>query len=220
MFVGHFGVAFGARRFAPGVSLGILFLAAQLADLIWPNLVLLGVEQFRIDPGATVLTPLDFVHYPWSHSLVALTLWGVLFALLYAGLTRAGRTTALVIAALVLSHWVLDVVSHRPDMPIAPGDGLRVGLGLWNYPVAAVTVELALFGGGVWLYVSRTRAMDRIGSIGLWALVLFLLAVYIANTLGPPPPSVAAVAWSAQAMWLLVLWGFWVDRHRARRGAF
>jgi membrane-bound metal-dependent hydrolase YbcI (DUF457 family) len=217
VFIGHYGVAFGAKRFAPGVSLGILFLAAQLADLIWPNLVLLGVEQFRIEPGATVLTPLDFVHYPWSHSLVALTVWGVLFGLLYVALTRAGRTAALVIAALVLSHWVLDVVSHRADVPVLPGDGLRVGLGLWNYPVAAVIVELAIFGAGVWLYLKRTKANDRIGNIGLWALVVFLLAVHIANTLGPPPPSVAAVAWSAQAMWLLVAWGFWVDRHRSVR---
>jgi membrane-bound metal-dependent hydrolase YbcI (DUF457 family) len=218
VFIGHYGVAFGARRFAPGVSLGILFLAAQLADLLWPNLVLLGIEQFRIDPGATAMTPLDFIHYPWSHSLVALTVWGVLFALLYAGLMRAGRTAAFVIAALVLSHWVLDVVSHRADMPVLPGAGLRVGLGLWNYPAAAVIVELGLFAGGVWLYLSKTRAKDRIGSVGLWALVAFLLAVHVANTLGPPPPSVAAVAWSAQAMWLLVVWGFWVDRHRSFRG--
>ena len=218
MFVGHFGVAFGAKRYAPAVSLGILFLAAQLADLIWPNLVLLGIEQLRIDPGATVLTPLDFVYYPWSHSLVALAVWGALFALLYAGVTAA-----LVIAALVLSHWVLDALVHRADMPLLTGTGVRVGLGLWNHPVAAVATELAIFGAGVWLYLRRTRATDRIGSIGLWALVTFLFAVYVANilgsVLGPPPPSVAAVAWSAEAMWLLVFWGFWVDRHRSLRVA-
>ena len=223
MFIGHFGVGFGAKRYAPGISLGILFLAAQLADFIWPNLVLLGIERVRIDPGATAMTPLDFVYYPWSHSLVALAVWGGLFGLLYAALTRAGRTVAMVIAAVVLSHWVLDVVSHRADMPVLLGDSLRVGLGLWNHPVAAVAVELAIFFAGVWLYLARTRATDRIGSIGLWALVLFLLAVYVANILanflGPPPPSVAAVAWSAQAMWLLVLWGFWLDRHRSVRGA-
>lgn len=219
MFIGHYGVAFGAKRYAPAVSLGILFLAAQLADLIWPNLVLLGIEQVRIDPGATAMTPLDFVHYPWSHSLVALAVYGGLFGLLYAALTRAGRTAALIIAAVVLSHWVLDVVSHRADMPVLLGDSLRGGLGLWNHPVAAVIAELAIFGAGVWLYLTRTRANDRIGSIGLWVLVLFLLAVYVANVFGPPPPSVAAVAWSAQAMWLLVFWGFWVDRHRSVRGA-
>jgi membrane-bound metal-dependent hydrolase YbcI (DUF457 family) len=219
VFIGHYGIAFGAKRYAPAISLGILFLAAQLADLIWPNLVLLGIEQVRIDPGATVMTPMDFVHYPWSHSLVALAVWGGLFGLLYAALTRAGRTAALVIAAVVLSHWVLDVISHRADVPVLPSDGLRVGLGLWNHPVAAVLVELGIFAAGVWLYLRRTSAIDRIGSLGLWALVLFLLAVYVANVLGPPPPSVAAVAWSAQAMWLLVFWAFWVDRHRAARRA-
>jgi len=214
MFIGHFAVAFGAKTVAPRVSLGILFLACQLADLIWPNLVLAGIEKFTIEPGNTALTPLNFLHYPWSHSLLAMLVWGALFALIYAALNRAGLRAAVVIGLVALSHWVLDVVSHRPDMPVMPADSSRVGLGLWNHPVAAITVEVLMFGLGVWLYLRRTRALNRRGSIGLWALILFLLAVYSANVLGPPPPSVTAVAWSAQAMWLLVAWGFWVDRNR------
>lgn len=138
MFIGHFGAALGAKRFAPTVSLGALFLARQLADLIWPNLVLLGVEIVKIDPGNTAITPLAFVTYPWSHSLVALAVWGAIFAVLYAMLARANRKTVLVIIALVLSHWVLDVLSHRADMPITIADSTRIGLGLWNYPVPAV----------------------------------------------------------------------------------
>ena len=219
MFVGHFAMAFGAKRLAPRVSLGVLFLACQLADLIWPNLVLLGVERFRVEPGNTALTPLDFVHYPYSHGLVALAVWSLLFAGLYILLTRAGMRAALVIAGLVLSHWVLDVLTHRPDMPVLWNDSLRVGLGLWNAPVAAVTVELLLLATGIGLYLAQTRARDRVGSIGFWSLVGFLVAVYAANLLGPPPPSVAAVAWSAQAMWLLVVWAYWVDRHRESRRA-
>ena len=216
MFVGHFALAFGAKKYSPQVSLGVLFLACQLADLLWPNLVLMGVESFAVEPGNTALTPLSFQHYPYSHSLIALLVWGALFGTLYTGLSRTGVRAALIITGLVVSHWILDVVTHRPDMPIALGDSMRIGLGLWNVPALAVVTEILLFGAGVWLYASYTEARDRIGSIGLWALVAFLLIVYSANILGPPPPSVNAVTWSAQAMWLIVAWGFWVDRHRSQ----
>ena len=214
MFIGHFALGFGAKRFAPEISLGILFLACQLADLVWPNLVLLGIETLSIEPGITVMTPLDFESYPYSHSLVALLLWGLVFASLYMLLSKSGQKAAVVVAALVFSHWVLDALSHRPDMPINLGETYKVGAGLWNYPMVAIPAELLLFGIGVWFYSRCTRPLNRKGSIGLWVLVLFLLAVYLANVLGPPPPSTAAVAWSAQAMWLIVAWGFWVDRHR------
>jgi membrane-bound metal-dependent hydrolase YbcI (DUF457 family) len=217
MFIGHFAMGFGAKRFAPQVSLGVLFLACQLADLVWPSLVLLGIEKFSIEPGVTALTPLNFQHYPYSHSLLALLLWAALFAVLYTVLRRAGKRAAIVIGLLVLSHWLLDVVSHRPDMPVTLSDAHRIGLGLWNHPVSAIGVELLLFAAGVWSYAACTRALNRQGGIGFWALVVFLLLVYAANLLGPPPPSVKAVAWSAEAIWLLVAWGFWVDHNRAAR---
>lgn len=217
MFIGHFALAFGAKKFAPQVSLGILFLACQLADIIWPNLVLLGIEALEIEPGITVMTPLNFVHYPYSHSLIALLLWGAIFAVLYALLRRSGTKAAIVIGMLVLSHWVLDVLTHRPDMPISLADSSVIGFGLWNFPVFAIPLELILFGVGIWLYLRHTRPLDRQGSIGFWALALFLLLVYAANLLGPPPPSSVAVAWSAQALWLIIAWGFWVDHHRDPR---
>lgn len=217
MFIGHFALAFGAKKFAPQVSLGILFLACQLADIIWPNLVLLGIEALEIEPGITVMTPLNFVHYPYSHSLIALLLWGAIFAVLYALLRRSGTKAAIVIGMLVLSHWVLDVLTHRPDMPISLADSSVIGFGLWNFPVFAIPLELILFGVGIWLYLRHTRPLDRQGSIGFWALTLFLLLVYAANLLGPPPPSSVAVAWSAQALWLIIAWGFWVDHHRDPR---
>jgi membrane-bound metal-dependent hydrolase YbcI (DUF457 family) len=218
MFIGHFALGFGAKKFAPQVSLGILFLASQMADIIWPNLVLLGLETLRIQPGITVMTPLDFVSYPYSHSLVALLLWSVVFGALYMVLSRVDIKVAIVIAALVLSHWVLDVLTHRPDLPITLSEGTKIGAGLWNYPVIAIPLELLLFGTGVFLYQRHTRALNRVGSIGLWALVLFLLTVYVANIFGPPPPSATAVAWSAQAMWLIIAWGFWIDRNRTSTG--
>lgn len=222
MFIGHYAVALGAKRLVPSISLGALFLACQLADLIWPNLVLLGIEKLEIDPGNTAITPLNFVYYPYSHSLLAMTVWGCAFACLYLIASRASVKAASIIAVVVLSHWALDALTHRPDMPVTLGGAARIGFGLWNLPVLAVSLELLLFGVGTWLYANFTKPIDRRGSIGFWILVGFLLLVYIsnvvANFVGPPPPSVGAVAWSAQAMWLIVIWGYWVDRHRTTVG--
>jgi hypothetical protein len=214
MFIGHFGLGFGAKKAAPAVSLGTLFLACQFADLLWPTLLLLGVERVEIEPGVTAMTPLDFVSYPYSHSLVALCLWGAAFGGVYVALRRVRVSTALVLGLLVVSHWVLDFVTHRRDMPLTLHGPERVGLGLWFSVPGTLAVESLVFGVGLALYLRATTARDRIGSYGLGSLVAFLLVVYLASSFGPPPPSAAAVAWSAQAMWLLVVWGYWVDNHR------
>ncbi len=214
MFIGHFGLGFGAKRFAPAVSLGTLFLAAQFADLLWPALLLMGVEQVRIDPGITVVTPLDFVHYPYSHSLIAMVGWGAVFGIVYKLARRSRPAAAVLLAALVVSHWVLDLVMHRPDLPLTAGGAERYGLGLWNSLPGTLAVEVPLFLAGAFLYVRSTAPRDRTGKIALAGLVLFLLAVYFVNFFGEPPPSSTAVAWVTQSMWLLVAWGYWVDRHR------
>jgi hypothetical protein len=216
MFVGHFGLAFGAKKAAPTVSLGALFLACQFADLLWPLLLLLGVEQVAITPGITTVTPLDFVSYPYSHSLLMLCVWGLLIGAVYVVATRSAIAAGVTLGLLVVSHWVLDVIVHRPDMPLTPTGATRLGLDLWSSLAATFVVEFAIFGAGVYIYARATTARDRIGSIGLWALVVFLGVVMVANVLGPPPPTVSAIAWAAQAMWLLVLWGYWIDRHRIR----
>jgi len=214
VFLGHFALGFGAKRIAPAVSLGTLFLASQLADLVWPNLVLTGVETLEVDPGNTAYTPLDFTSYPYSHSLVAAALWSAIFALAYRLARRPALAAVLTLAGLVFSHWVLDAVSHRPDLPLSIGGDARVGLGLWNSVPATLLVETLLFAAGVGVYARTTTARDRIGSIALWSLVGFLAIVSAANALGPPPPGPMAVAWTAQAMWVIVAWGYWVDRHR------
>lgn len=215
MFVGHFAVAFGAKRAVPAVSLGTLFVACQLADLIWPVLVIAGVERVGVQPGLTVVTPLDFIYYPFSHSLVATAVWAVVFAAAYAGLRKATARTGAVLAAVVASHWMLDALSHRPDLPLTIGGGsTRVGLGLWNSLPGTLAVELLLFAAGLWLYTRATRAIDRTGRLALPGLAGFLLVIYAANLLGPPPPSGETAAWGGFAMWLLVAWGYWVDRHR------
>jgi membrane-bound metal-dependent hydrolase YbcI (DUF457 family) len=212
MFLGHFAIGFAAKRYAPRASLGTLFLAAQFIDLLWPLLVLAGIERVRIAPGITVVTPLDFEHYPWSHSLLMVVVWGVLFAAAYF-LIRRDRRTSLVLGLAVVSHWVLDWLTHRPDLPLAPG-AERVGLGLWNSFAGTLVVELGLFALGVFLYVRATRARNRVGSWALWSLVVFLVAIYAGNLFGAPPPDAMAIAWVGQAQWLLVAWGYWIDRHR------
>ncbi len=218
MFVGHFAVGFGAKRAAPGVSLGTLFLAAQFLDLLWPTFLLLGLESVRIAPGITAVTPLDFVSYPWTHSLAAAAAWGALFGGLFWLIRRRLRDAAL-LALAVVSHWVLDFLTHRPDLQLRPGSATRVGLELWASLPATLTVELALFLAGVVLYARATRARDRAGRIGFAALVAFLLVAYFAALFGPPPPGVAALGWGGQSVWLLVLWGYWLDRHRPARPA-
>jgi hypothetical protein len=214
VFIGHFGVGFGAKAAAPKTSLGTLFLAAQFVDLLWPSLLLVGLEKVVIAPGITRVTPLDFTSYPISHSLVAALVWGTLFAAAYYLLRRYPKG-AWICGAAVLSHWVLDALVHRPDLPLVPGCAVRIGLGLWNSLPATLIVELGIFAAGVWLYVRTTRALDRVGSVALWSLVGFLLIMYLGNLFGPPPPSATAIAWAGQAQWLLVIWAFWIDRHRA-----
>lgn len=217
MFIGHFAVAFAAKRAAPEVSLGTLFIAAQLADLAWPTFVLLGLERLEIRHGLTAVNPLDFQHYPYSHSLVALIAWGAALGVAWLLVRRGRLRTAALLAVVVLTHWVLDAVSHRPDMPIWLRGDERVGLGLWNSVGATVAVELIALAAGVLMYLRATRSADATGRWALLALLAFLLIVYAMSLLGPPPPSAAAVAWSAQAIWLLVLWAYWIDRHRRVR---
>jgi membrane-bound metal-dependent hydrolase YbcI (DUF457 family) len=217
MFIGHYAVALAGKRLAPEVSLGTLILAGQFADLLWPTLVLLGVETFVIAPPASGVTPLVFTHYPYSHSLLMLLVWGGLFALVYWWLKR-GRWVALVtLAALVVSHWFLDLLVHRPDMPLTIAGESKYGMGLWNSMPATLILEFLFLLVGVFIYTRVTVARDRVGTLSFWGLVLFLVVVEVANTFSPPPPSVDAVTWSAQALWLLVLWGYWIDRHRTLR---
>jgi len=213
VFIGHFALGLAAKRATPRVSLALLFGAAQLADILWPVFVAAGLEQVRIDPGNTAFTPLDFVSYPYSHSLLLLLVWGVLLALLSRPFTR-GRRVFAVIAALVASHWLLDFVTHRPDMPLYPG-GAKFGLGLWNSIPATAAIEVPLFAAGVWIYSRVTHPRDRTGKWAFGSLIVTLLLIYVANIFSPPPPSVPVLTIVAIAGGVLfTAWSGWADRHR------
>jgi membrane-bound metal-dependent hydrolase YbcI (DUF457 family) len=214
MFIGHAAVGLASKRVAPQVGLGWLVAAPLFLDLLWPIFLLLGLESVRIDPGNTVVTPLDLHDYPYTHSLATSLAWSVGFALVYLALRRDTRG-ALLLGAGVFSHWILDWITHRPDMPLYPGSETRVGLGLWNSLPGTLAVELAMFAGAVFLYNSATRPRDRTGSLAWWAFVAFLLASYFSAIFGPPPPDETVMAWVALTQWLLVAWAAWIDRHRA-----
>jgi hypothetical protein len=213
VFIGHFGVGLGAKRVAPQVSLGTLMLAAQFIDLLWPTLLLLGLERVRIAPGITAVTPLDFEHYPISHSLAAVLGWSVIVGAIHF-LVRRNKRAAVLLGLLVTSHWAIDLVAHRPDLPIVPGGELRLGFGLWSSLPFTLALEGALFALGVCVYARSTTAADAIGRWGFRGLVAFLIAIHAGNLFGPPPPSVEAIAWAGHAQWLLVVWAWWVDAHR------
>lgn len=213
MFLGHYAAALAAKKVTPYTSLGTLLLAGELADLVWPSLLLRGTEVVRIVPENPPLLRLEFVRYPWSHSLLMLAAWAGLLAVLYLFFRRYPRG-ALVVAALVVSHWVLDFISHRPDMPLVPWGGPHVGLGLWYSQAATLAVEGTSLAIGTWLYAQHTEPVDRIGRYAFAGFIIVIAAVYLASLVGPPPPDTNVLAWSAQGLWLFVIWAYWLDRHR------
>ncbi len=218
MFIGHFAVGFVAKRSAPRASLGTYVAACIFLDLLWPVFLLAGIETVRIDPGNTAFSPLDFVSYPWSHSLLMAAVWSWVFG---AGhyLIRKDAWTAKVLGAVVFSHWILDWITHGPDLPLVPGLAWKTGLGLWNSVPATVAVEAAFFLAAAWWYDSATEALDAVGRWAWLAMIAFLLTAYGAS-LGSPPTAgqERMIPVMCIALAFLVPWAAWVDRHRVFRG--
>ena len=218
MFLGHIAVGFASKRVAPGTSLGWLMTAPVLLDLLWPLFLFAGIEQVKIAPGNTAFTPLEFTRYPWSRSLLMSAVWGAAFALAYRAFARDTRG-AWVLFAGVVSHWVLDWISHRPDLPLVPWGGPKLGLGLWNHRSATIAVESAMFAVGLGLYLATTRARSWTGQLSLWLYVVITVLAYFADADSPPPPSVEALRTFALVGWLFVPWAIWIERTRTLRGA-
>lgn len=224
MFIGHYGMAYALKRAEPKLSLGTLFLAVQLVDLAWGATILLGWERVVISPGWTAASPFQFVSYPITHSLLAAVLWAAAASVAWytwptRDTSRHGRA-ALVVALAVASHWFLDAVVHVPDLPLAGDESRKVGLGLWNSIPLTFTVELGMLGIGLALYLSggsRKHPVRRAWAIGFTAI---LAAMYVATTLGPPPPSVRAIGVGTIVLLLaLAAIGGWFDRGRAGSAA-
>jgi membrane-bound metal-dependent hydrolase YbcI (DUF457 family) len=216
VFIGHFGVGFGLKRMAPRASLAALMAAAAWADILWTAFLLLGWEHVRISVGDTERTPLDLYDYPWSHSLLMMVVWGAVLGLAYRA-WRSDTAGAWAIAIGVVSHWLLDWITHRADMPLYPG-GPKFGLGLWNSIAGTMVAELVVFFAGAWLYFRVTRARDKIGRWGFWAYVVFLLIWFVVDRFSSPPENPHEIAWMGLiATVVLLAWAWWFDEHRQIR---
>ena len=212
MFVGHLAVALGAKKIEPDVPLAASAAASFALDLVWPLLLLAGVEVVQVRPGDTAFTSLEFVSYPWTHSLLMVLVWSGLAAAV-GRLLFARWRPGLLLGGLVLSHWVLDWVTHRPDLPLWPG-GPVAGLGLWNSIPGTIVLEAGLLALGLWGYLSATRARSRVGTWGLAALVLVTGAIWVSQPWAPLPPSASAVAGGALILWVIPPWAIWIEKNR------
>ena len=217
MFIGHFAVGFAAKKISPKTPLPLLVAAAQLVDLLWPLFLLLGIETVLIEPENTVVTPLNFTSYPITHSLLMTIVWGLVFGGAVF-LVRKRVREIWILAACVVSHWVLDLITHRPDLPIVPWGDIKVGLGLWSSLPATLILEFGLFAGGLYLYRSALTELGERVSRSFWLFSGFLFVMYLSNIFGPPPPSEEMIALAGNAMWLFVLWAWWSERRLGAEG--
>ena len=214
MFIGHFAPAFAARAITNDTpKLGTLFIGAQLVDWAFFLFVLGGIENFRITPGITAMNPLDLYDMPFTHSLVGSAAFAAGFALLI-WLSMRSTVAATWAAIVVMSHWILDWISHQPDLTLA-GSGEKFGLGLWNYPVAAIVVELALIGGAFWWYMSRTKG-PIVPPLVLMGVMLLFQAI---NWFGEQPTEAGASMAILALLSFAIMTGlaYWVSMTRWHR---
>lgn len=221
MLVGHFAIGLIGKRAAPQVSLGTLILASMLPDMLGFVFLMTGQEHWRMVPGGRGITSVELYDIGLSHSLAMGVIWALLLAAVY-GWSRRYRAGVMMLAIVVLSHWVLDFISHRPDMPLVPGGSQVYGLGLWTSLPWTLAIE-----GGLWLvslivYLRLTRARHRAGVYMFWLVVVLLTASWISNfTVAPPPVSQSPVSASIVALVffsLMIAWAFWMNRLRPVAG--
>ncbi|MDP4129933.1 MAG: hypothetical protein Q8918_12650 [Bacteroidota bacterium] len=215
MFLGHYGVAFAAKKVAPKVSLGVLFIAAQFADILWPVFLVSHVEKYSIVPGISKVSPYDFIYYPYSHSLLMDIVWGLILGLVYYGITK-NRRGAWVVALLVISHWILDLIVHIPDLPLSPFGDIKVGLGGWNSVAFTIAIEVLFFYGGLIIYLRNTRAVKPVGNWVLGVLVVLLTLLYFLSTFGKADngPLIMLFIVFMLLQTILVLLANWSDKNR------
>lgn len=204
MFVGHYGVAFAARRVERRIPLWLLFIAVQFVDILWCGFILLGIEKVRIVPGYTAASPLDFTYYPYTHSLIGSIGWAgvafVLYRLFYR--YKGSPKPALVLAVAVLSHWFLDLLVHTRDLDII-NETFKVGFGLWNYPVVELIVEFAILFAGLVYYLRGNRDLGRKRRVGMIVFAVMMALIQLSSAFGPPPPSVKVIGIAGLIMYAL-----------------
>jgi len=216
MFIGHYGLALGVKKAAPQISLLTLFVAVEFVDILWPFLLLFDVEQVKVTPGITVVTPFDFVHYPYTHSLLMGFVWGSLAAVVYWFFKKDVKS-AVIVGLAVLSHWFLDLVVHIADLPLTPFTNIKVGMGLWNSLEGTVILELIIFAIGAYLYYKHTKAINHKGKWGFWLLIAFFLLTDFYNMFGPPPENSIPMLFVSFAVLQIIVLSLaqLVDKNRA-----
>jgi len=217
MFAGHYAPALAAKALKRPPSLGAAFIAVQLVDIAWAGFILTGVEHARITPGFLALSDLELYDMPWTHSLVAALAWSALGALVYALIDRkAGLQAALVIGALVFSHWLLDLIVHAPDLALYPGGAERFGFALWDNPPLWALAEIGLFVLCFAIYLRTTRPNGAIGRSAPWIVAALMLGALAFEKLGPEQSDISSAAASALGAYIvLAALGFWLDRVRS-----
>ena len=214
MFVGHYGVSFAVKSVDKRIPLWLLFIAVQFVDVLWAIFVLTGIEKVRITPGITATNPLDLYYMPYTHSLVAALLWSGAGFIGYKASRRGASYAAFLVAAAVFSHWVLDLIVHRPDLPLYD-DTYKLGFGLWNYPALALALEASLLFGGVLLYLRASKAVSPIGTFGVPVFGILLLIVQGIVFFGAPPPSPSAAALTALLSYVVLAGvAYWLEKKR------
>jgi hypothetical protein len=216
MVIGHYAVGFAAKKFAPKASLAVLIGSAILLDILWIAFLVLGWEQVQVLTDKTVFIPFEFENYPYSHSLLATIVWATLFSLFYKKITGYSAGAVLIWIG-VLSHWILDIIVHKPDLPLYPGGHSFVGLFLWKYQSVSLIVEGALFILGLWIYIRQTLPLDKVGNYGFWIFILILAGLYIGKLTSLPLENNTALIIFGLVTWLSVPWAWWIERHRRNR---
>lgn len=217
MFIGHFGLAFAAKKVAPKVSLGTLFIATQFVDILWPFLLVFKIEKVAIVPGYTKVNAFDFLYFPFTHSLLMGIVWGITGGWVYWLFKREIRG-AFIVGLAILSHWFLDLIVHIPDLPLTPFGGYKIGFGLWNSLLGTFIIETTIFLIGTCIYFKCTKAKNKVGGWGLYVLIALLVLVSCSNTFGPPPSPKGSLMFLLflvmSVMILIILLAYWVDKNR------
>lgn len=220
MFIGHYGIALVLKKAYNGLSIGWLFIAVQLVDIVWTILVLLGVEKVAIVPGITKVNPLDFYYYPYTHSLIAFFFWSFLvFIICYFIKNKSGLSRfkfGLILAFVVFSHFLLDVITHRPDIPLAGEESVKIGFGLWNHVAFSYILEAVIFIVGFWLYFKSGLLKTTKRKAAFLIFAVSLLVLNLINLLGSPPSDTNIVALSGLSLYIVIaLFGFWIDKQKS-----
>ena len=215
MFIGHYAVSFAVKAKQKSIPLWVLFIAVQFLDVFWGVFILTGIEKVRIVPGITATNPLDLYYMPYTHSLFGALVWSAVGFGLYWLFRNRNRTAAILVAVAVFSHWILDLIVHRPDLALYD-DTYKMGLGLWDFPAIAFALEIILLFGGMLLYLRSTTALNAIGKYGMFILALILIIAQSVIFFGSPPTSPTAAALMALVSYFLfAAAAFGLERQRS-----